>query len=459
MSQSKPSQDPSRIPGLYTDRSLATRKMPFQSLLLAAHRRSAKKWAKRAAAAPAIADLMELCFKRMPKDAIEYYRGGAGEETSAKRNRDAFREVNLNPSGAVRFAAVDTSATLLGTKVSMPVIVAPIGSLRTAWPEGEAVAGEAASNANVMFALSTLTGTRMERVKEVTPGPSWFQLYLVGGREVAERGIARAKAAGFQALILTIDTAVAGNRLGDKRNSSSQLIGEISASTQSKASFVSKFFQGMYKERTRQAFQFRTWKHLGWLFGFLADGQLMDFPNIELQPGKPMGYMPIGKQLAESAVTWDDLGWIRKAWGDKPLIIKGVHNYEDARRAEQEGAAAIVVSNHGGRQVDCTPGTLHMLQEIVPQLRAAGSQLEVYLDGGIRTGADVIVARGCGAKAVLIGAPMAFSLGAGGPTGAARCLQIFKQEIEDTLRLLGKGTGSIDDIDESIFYQFRHRIT
>jgi len=448
-----------RTPGLYTDPRLATRKMPFQRLLLGAHRWSARHWSRRAAAAPAIADLMQLCRERMPPDAVEYYRGGAGEETSSQRNRAAFREVNLNPSVAVRFDAVDMTTTLLGTRTSMPVIVAPVGSLRTGWPEGEAVAAEAASRAGVMFALSTLTGTRMERVKEVAPGPCWFQLYLVGGREVAERGIARARAAGYEALILTIDTAVAGNRLGDKRNRSAQLIGEISAANQSRSGMVGRFFRGLYRERMRQALQLRTWKHFGWMLGFLADGQLMDFPNIELVPGTPMGYMPIGKQLAQSAVTWQDLGWIRAAWGDRPIIIKGVHNIDDARRAEQEGAAAIVVSNHGGRQVDGTPATLHMLQEIVPQLRAAGSRMEVYLDGGIRTGADVVVARACGAKAVLLGTAIAFSLGAGGPAGVARCLEIFRQEIEDTLRLLGKGRGSIDDIDESIFYRFHHRIT
>ena len=460
MKNNHPLAGSGRAPGLYTDLNLATRRMPLQNLLLAAHLRSARKWSQRAAGAPAIADLIELCLKRMPKDAVEYFRGGAGEESSAKRNRAAFRDVNLNPNGAVRFDSVKLQTTLLGTtESSMPVIVAPVGSLRTAWPEGEAVAAEAASKAGVTFILSTLTGTRMERVKEVAPGHCWFQLYLVGGREVAERGLARARAAGYEALVLTIDTAVAGNRLGDKRNRSQHLIGEISASTQSQAGFVSKLFQGLYNERIRQAFQLRTWRHLGWTFGFLADGQVMDFPNIELVPGQPMGYMPIGKQLAQSAVTWDDLGWIRKAWGDGPIIIKGVHNIEDARRAEQIGAAAIVISNHGGRQVDCTPGTLHMLQEIAPQLKAEGSKLEIYLDGGIRTGADVVVARACGAKAVLIGTPIAFSIGAGGPAGADRCLQIFRQEIEDTIRLLGRGSGSIDDIDASIFYQFKHRIT
>ena len=223
------SSSPDRIPGLYLDPSLATRKMPFQRLLLQAHRRFAAGWEARANTAPSIADMIKLCFRRMPKDAVEYFRGGAGEETSSQRNRNAFRDVNLNPNGAVRFDSVDTSTTILGRKVDLPVIVAPVGSLRTLWPEGEAVAGAAASEANVIFSLSTLTGTRMERVREVAPGPCWFQLYLVGGREVAERGIARAKAAGYEALVLTIDTAVAGNRLGDKRNRSAFLINEINA--------------------------------------------------------------------------------------------------------------------------------------------------------------------------------------------------------------------------------------
>jgi isopentenyl diphosphate isomerase/L-lactate dehydrogenase-like FMN-dependent dehydrogenase len=276
---------------------------------------------------------------------------------------------------------------------------------------------------------------------------------------VAERGIVRARAAGYEALVLTIDTAVAGNRLGDKRNRSAQLINEIDASSHSDANIVAKFFQGLYKERIRQAVNPSTWRHLSWMLGFFADGQLMDFPNIELVPGKAMRYAPIGEQLKQSAVTWDDLGWIRKVWGDRPIVIKGVHNIEDARRAEKEGASAIVVSNHGGRQVDGTPATLHMLQEIAPDLKADGSKMEIYLDGGVRTGQDVVVARACGARAVLVGTALAFSLGAGGPKGVARCLQILRQELEDTLRLLGKGRGSIEDIDQTIFYKFKHSIT
>jgi L-lactate dehydrogenase (cytochrome) len=448
-----------RTPGLFTDVTLATREIAFQRWLLARHIKSAARWGKLAQQAPAIDDLRSLCIKRVPEVVLRYFLSGSGEEISLNRNRKAFTDVELNPTSGVKFESVNMSTTVLGRRISMPIITAPVGSQRSLWPEGEAVAAQAAGGAGLIYCLSTLTGTRMERVKEAASGPCWFQLYLVGGREVAERGIKRARKAGYDALILTIDTAVAGNRLGDRRNRSSQLIREIVRSIKSNAWPQIKLFRGLYNERIRQAFSLDTWRHLSFLTSFLADGQLMDFPNIELEEGEPMPYAPIGEQLKQSAVTWADLEWIRNAWVDRPIIIKGVHNIEDARRAEKHGAAAIVVSNHGGRQEDGTPATLHMLQEIAPQLKQDGSKMEIYLDGGVRTGKDVVVARACGARAVLIGRALAFAIGAGGPVGAARCFDIFRQEIEDEIRLLGKGNGSIDDIDENILYKFKHRIT
>jgi L-lactate dehydrogenase (cytochrome) len=449
-----------RTPGLFTDPSLATRGIPLQRWLLKRHKKSAARWGTRAQSAPSIDDLRRLCIQRVPEVALRYFLGGAGEEISLERNRKAFTEVTLNPTSGVRFDSVQLSTTVLGQEISMPIIAAPVGSQRSLWPEGEAVAAEATGKAGLIYCLSTLTGTRLERVKEAATGPCWFQLYLVGGREVAERGIARAKAAGYEALVLTVDTAVAGNRLGDKRNRSAHLIAEMARSATSPAGPVAKFAQGLYRERLRQGFTADFWRHMSYAIGFLADGQLMDFPNIELEAGKPMAYAPVGEQLKQAAVTWADVGWIRKAWGDDtPIIIKGIQNIEDARLAQQHGAAAIVVSNHGGRQVDGTPATLHMLQELAPQLRADGSTMEIYLDGGVRTGQDVLIARACGARAVLIGRALAYGLGAGGPVGSARVFEIFRQEIEDGIRLLGKGTGSIEDIGPDIFYTFTHRMT
>src|ERR1051325_5892593 len=216
-----------RTPGLFTDPSLATRRIALQRWLLERHRKSAVRWGAHAQSAPAIDDLRRLCIKRVPEVALRYFLGGAGEEISLERNRKAFTAVNLNPTSGVRFESVQMATTVLGQEISMPIIAAPLGSQRSLWPEGEAVAAEATGKAGLIYCLSTLTGTRLERVKEAATGPCWFQLYLVGGREVAERGIARAKAAGYEALVVTIDTAVAGNRLGDKRHRSAQLLAEM----------------------------------------------------------------------------------------------------------------------------------------------------------------------------------------------------------------------------------------
>jgi L-lactate dehydrogenase (cytochrome) len=218
---------------------------------------------------------------------------------------------------------------------------------------------------------------------------------------------------------------------------------------------LSLLLNGHYKERIRQTLDVDTWRKLSFLTSFLADGQLMDFPNIELEPGKPMAYRPVGPQLKESAVTWEDIPWIKKVWGDAPMIIKGVHTIEDARLAEKHGAAAIVISNHGGRQVDQTPATLHMLQEIAPILNEERSNLEILLDGGIRSGLDVLIAKAYGADAVLCGRGPTFGLGAGGPRGVSRFYEIMKEELEGCVRLLGKSegpVGSVADINRNIIY-------
>jgi L-lactate dehydrogenase (cytochrome) len=246
----------------------------------------------------------------------------------------------------------------------------------------------------------------------------------VGGREVAERAIARAKAAGYDALVLTIDTPVAGTRLRDQRNGSSQL---ISGSMWQKAKFVPMMM-----------------RHLSWLTSFYADGGLMQFPNIELQDGAPMPYADIGRQLQQSAVTWDDIAWIRAAWGG-PIVVKGVHNLEDARRAQDHGAQAIVISNHGGRQLDRVLPTLHVLRRVAPAMKDCG--MDILMDGGIRSGSDVVVALASGAKAVQVGRAYAYGLGAGGEAGVRRAFAILRDDLEHTMRQLG--CGSIAEINAS----------
>src|SRR4029077_10379361 len=281
------------------------------------------------------------------------------------------------------------------------------------------VAGEAGT----AYVLSTLSGTRLEEVKAATTGPAWYQVYLVGGREVALSALARARAAGFSAIVVTIDTAVPGLRERDVRNRVNSLVsGRLWSMLPALPGLVS---------------------HPRWLTGFLSDGGLMSFPNVEL-PGKgPMPYADVGVALSESMVGWNDLRWIRDAWPG-PVIIKGIHTAEDARRAVDAGADAIVVSNHGGRQLDGVAPTLRVLPEVVA---AVNGQNEVLLDGGIRRGSDIGKAMCLGARAVLVGRAYAYGLAAGGGPGVSRAIEILRSDLVRTLKLLG--CSSIADLDRS----------
>jgi L-lactate dehydrogenase (cytochrome) len=276
----------------------------------------------------------------------------------------------------------------------------------------------------------------MEEVAAASAGKCWFQLYLCGGRDVAVRGIARAKRAGFTGLILTIDTAAAGNRA-------------VHARMKPQAALAS--FQGLglgqrlglLRDKLRLLPQMLT--HLSWLFGYWADGGLMQFVNIQVDDrGTPMPFADISTQLAASAVTWDDLGWIKAAWGDGPIIVKGVHNAEDAKRAEDGGASAVIWSNHGGRQEDRVPPVLHMVAEEMSKM--AASKMDFLMDGGVRNGKDVLIALSYGVKAVGLGRAYVAGLGAGGYAGMRRAMDIIRAEFERSMRLVG--VRSIDEIRE-----------
>jgi L-lactate dehydrogenase (cytochrome) len=273
-----------------------------------------------------------------------------------------------------------------------------------------------------VYVLSTLAGTRLEEVRAASRGPCWYQLYLCGGREVALAAIARARAAGYSALVVTIDTPVAGLRERDFRNGVKELL--------SGRPFTMLPFVWQFLARPR------------WLAAFLADGGLMRFANIVLPDG-PMPYADVGAALEQSATSWEDLPWIREAWGG-PIVIKGVHTADDARRAVDAGAGAIVVSNHGGRQLDGVAPTLRVLPEVVA---AVGGRVEVLLDGGIRRGGDVVKALCLGARAVLVGRAYAYGLGAGGEAGVARAIGILRADLVRTLKLLG--CPSVRELDAS----------
>src|SRR5216117_1288122 len=370
-----------------------------------------------------IEDLRRVAKRRLARVVFDYIDGGAGDERTLRANCHAFEEVTFRPRCAVETLACDPRVSVLGTSLSMPLILAPVGSSRLMYPRGEEAAAGAAGTAGITYALSTLSGCRLEEVAAASKGPVWYQLYLVGGRDCALSAIERAKAAGFSALVVTIDTAVAGMRERDLRNGVKELLG---GKLGAMLPFVNQL---VTKPR--------------WLAAFLADGGLMKFENVVI-PGKgPMLYADVTTALEQAAVSWQDLNWIRDAWRG-PIIIKGVHTGEDARRAIDARADALVVSNHGGRQLDGVAPSLQMLPEV---LAAVGDRIEVLLDGGIRRGSDIVKALCLGARAVLTGRAYAYGLGAAGEVGVTRAIEILRTDLIRTLKLLG--CASIADLDRS----------
>jgi len=364
-----------------------------------------------------------LAQRRLPRVVFDYLDGGAEGEYTLRENCRAFEDVTFRPRHAVSVPTCDLRTRVLGFDLAFPVLLAPVGYSRLMHPEGEVAAARCAGAAGTAYILSTISGHRMEDVKAASNGPVFYQLYLMGGRGAAEGGIARARAAGFSALVVTIDTPVAGMRERDLRNGMKEL---MSGSIVSKIPFLPQVLS-----------------RPGWLLRFLRDGGVPHLPNVVIPGQGPMPMVDVGAALASSTVTWQDLRWIREAWAG-PIVIKGVLTGEDARRAIDEGASAIVVSNHGGRQLDCVPASLQVLPEIV---ETVNGRIEVLMDGGVRRGTDVIKAICLGAKAVLVGRAYAYGLAAGGPAGVRRAIEILRTEMERTLKLLG--CSSISALDRS----------
>jgi L-lactate dehydrogenase (cytochrome) len=367
-----------------------------------------------------ISDLRTIAKRRLPRAVFDYIDGGADAEVTLGENCRIFDDVTFRPRHAVAVPHCALGTSVLGTPVDMPILLAPVGSSRIFYPRGEEVAARQAGEAGTIYVLSTLSGCRLEDVKRATSRPAWYQLYLVGGVDAAHAAIDRARTAGFSALVVTIDTPVAGLRERDVRNGTKELLGRG-------ASMVRFLPQFLARPR--------------WLIDFLGDGGLMSFPNI-VPPGQgPFPYADISVALEQTTVTWKDFDWIRKAWGG-PVVVKGILTGEDARRAIDEGAAAVVVSNHGARQLDGVSATLRALPEVVAAVKG---QTEVLLDGGIRRGADVAKALCLGARAVLVGRAYAYGLGAAGGPGVARAIEILRSDFTRTLKLLGcAGTTDLD---------------
>jgi isopentenyl diphosphate isomerase/L-lactate dehydrogenase-like FMN-dependent dehydrogenase len=370
-----------------------------------------------------IEDLRRRAKRRLPRVVFDYIDGGAEDESTLRANCRAFELVTFRPRCAVATPVCDLRTTVLGISVSMPLILAPVGSCRLMFPRGEVAAARAAGEAGIICTLSTLSGCRLEDVAAVSGGPVWYQLYLVGGRDCALGGIDRARKAGFSALVVTIDTPVAGFRARDLRNGAKELLsGKL-------VSMLPCLGQLLVRPR--------------WLAALLADGGLMKFENVVIGGKGPMLYADVAAALEQSVVTWDDLKWIRQAWNG-PIVIKGIHTSEDARRAVDMGADALVVSNHGGRQLDGVAPTLGVLPEVVA---AVGDRIEILLDGGIRRGGDIVKALCFGARAVMAGRAYAYGLGAAGGAGVSRAIDILRADLVRTLKLLG--CASVAELDRS----------
>jgi L-lactate dehydrogenase (cytochrome) len=360
-----------------------------------------------------IADLRELARKRVPALVFDYIDGGAEDEITLRDNVRAFERLTFRPRQCVAVPTCDVRTTVLGTPLHLPFILAPVGFCRMFHPRGDVVAAREANAAGTVYVLSTFSGTRLEDVRQGTAGPLWYQLYVPGGRTVAEATIARARAAGYSVLVVTIDTPVSGMRERDFRRG------------------VKPLLTGDLWQSLPHAWQFVTRPR--WTLDYLRDGAVRVFPNVEL-PG--VGPMPCGDTsvlLERTLVTWTDLRWMRDAWRG-PIVVKGVHTGDDARRAIDAGADAVVVSNHGGRQLDGVAASIRALPEVVA---AVDGQIEVLMDGGIRRGSDIVRAICLGARAVLIGRAYAWALAAAGGPGVARAIDILRTDVVRTLRLLG----------------------
>jgi len=360
-----------------------------------------------------VEDFLPLARRRVPQAVFDYLDGGAEGEVTLRENCRAFEDVTFRPRHAVAFSQCDLRTRVLGFDLALPFLLAPVGYSRLMHPGGEVAAARAAGKAGTAYILSTISGHKLEDVKAGSSGPVLYQLYLLGGRAAGEAVIERARVAGFAGLIVTIDTPVSGFRERDHRNGMKEL---ISGSLLQKIPFLPNILS-----------------HPGWLIGFLLDGGIQALPNVVIPGQGPMPLLDVNAALASSAVTWADFSWIRDCWRG-PIVVKGVLTGDDAHRAVDEGAAAISVSNHGGRQLDGVPASLRALPEVVA---AVNGQVEILMDGGIRRGTDIVKALCLGARAVLCGRAYAYGLAASGEAGVARAIEILRADLDRTLRLLG----------------------
>lgn len=356
-----------------------------------------------------IADLRRMARERLPRMVFDYIDGGADDEVTLARNVSRFRDIELVWEALKDVDKIDTSTTIMGAPSASPFFISPTATSRLFHPRaGELAVARAAHAAGVPYACSTLASASVEDIAAVNPGPKWFQVYVWRDRELVKEVLARAKAAGFSAIILTVDVPVVGNRERDGAND----------------------FTVPPKVTWRTATQALAAPGYLWDLATTSEIRPANFTHIRMNTG----LIDFINAQFDRAVTWDDVRWLRETWDGK-LAIKGIATPEDAQRCVSIGADAVWVSNHGGRQLDTAPASIDTLPAIAD---AVAGKVEIILDGGVRRGSDVVKALALGANAVAIGRAYLYGLAAGGEAGVRRALDIIDSEVRRTMALCGR---------------------
>jgi L-lactate dehydrogenase (cytochrome) len=368
-----------------------------------------------------VPELRALAKRRLPRPVFDYMDGAAGDELTAARNQADLRRLIIEPRVLPGGADVDLSTTVLGHRVSVPLLGAPTGMTGMIHHEGEVAVARAVHAAGSLYILSSVGSCSLDEVAQASPGPRWFQLYVGRDRGLSRALIERARNAGYSALVLTVDVPRAGARERDKRNG-----------------FV-------VPPRVTGRTVLEGVRHPRWSADFLLNPRVLSQATLHggVTEGSRLTLGELINRQFDPALSWSDIAWLQEQW-DGPIVIKGVLRAQDAVQAARLGAVAVVVSNHGGRQLDRAPSTISALPSIAD---AVGSEIEVYMDGGIRRGVEIVAALALGARACLVGRGLLYGLAAGGQAGAKHAMGMLVDELSLALTLAG--ARCIADLDPS----------
>jgi L-lactate dehydrogenase (cytochrome) len=367
-----------------------------------------------------VEDARRLARRRLPRSVFDFVNGGAEDEVTLAANRADFAKLRLHPSVLADVSGRDLSVTLWGEKLALPVLLGPAGLQTIVHAEGELASARAAGAAGTVFVTSTASGFTIEQIAEAASGPLWFQLYLWRDRALVAGLVDRARAAGYKAMVLTVDVPAVGNRERDIRN------------------------QVALPPRIRPRHLLEGILHPDWVFNTFLGRRIAQVNLTGIDSSQYPTLAAYVNSLPDPLASWADLEWLRSVWKG-PVLVKGILTPEDALRAVEQGADGIIVSNHGGRQLDGAPSTISVLPGIVD---AVAGRAEVLIDGGIWRGSDVVKAIALGASACLIGKAYFLALGAAGEAGVSAVLRVFAEEIDRTLTLVGRR--SIADLDRTL---------